>query len=55
MEPKWVDLQINGYGGIDFNDVGLTVEKVKAVTQRLAADGTARYLPTFVTGDPDMV
>ena len=55
MEPNWVDLQINGYGGIDFNTVGLTVEKVKAVTQRLAADGTARYLPTFVTGDPEMV
>ena len=55
MEPLWVDLQINGYGGIDFNAGGLTVEKVKAVTQRLAADGTAVYLPTFVTGDPEMV
>lgn len=55
MEPIWVDLQINGYGGIDFNSPGLTVEKVKAVTGRLATDGTARYLPTFVTGDPDVV
>ena len=54
-EARWVDLQINGYGGIDFNTVGLTVEQVCAVTRRLAADGTAQYLPTFVTGDPDMV
>ena len=55
MKANWVDLQINGYGGIDFNASGLTVEKVKAVTRRLAADGTAVYLPTFVTGDPGMV
>ena len=54
-EAKWVDLQINGYGGIDFNTVGLTVEQVRAVTQRLAADGTARYLPTLVTGNPETV
>ena len=55
MNPQWIDLQINGYGGIDFNSSGLTVDKVKAVTRRLAADGTAGYLPTFVTGDPETV
>ena len=55
MSPKWIDLQINGYGGIDFNAAGLTVEMVKSVTRRIAADGTAAYLPTFVTGDPEIV
>ena len=54
-EAGWVDLQINGYGGIDFNSAGLTVEQVRAVTQRLAADGTAHYLPTLVTGNPETV
>ena len=51
----WVDLQVNGYAGIDFNAPGLTVEAVKAVTERLEADGTAGYMPTFVTGDPETV
>ena len=51
----WIDLQVNGYGGVDFNAPGLTVEKVKAVTERLAADGTVGYLPTLVTGDPEML
>ena len=55
MEPFWIDLQVNGYGGIDFNSAGLTVEMVCAVTRRLAEDGTAGYLPTFVTGDPEVV
>lgn len=53
MKNEWVDLQINGYGGVDFNAPGLTVEKVEAVTERLEADGTCGYLPTIVTGNPE--
>ena len=52
---SWIDLQVNGYGGVDFNAPGLTVEKVKAVTEKLAVDGTVGYLPTLVTGDPEML
>ena len=37
----YVDLQVNGYAGVDFNAPGLTVEAVKSVTERLEADGTA--------------
>lgn len=54
-KPIWVDLQVNGYGGIDFNAPGLTVEKVKAIVGKLNADGTAAFMPTFVTGDPETV
>lgn len=56
MKAKgWVDLQVNGYAGVDFNAPGLTVEAVKAVTERLEADGTVGYMPTLVTGDPEML
>lgn len=55
MTGGWIDLQVNGYGGVDFNASGLTVEAVKAVTEKLAADGTVGYLPTLVTGDPDVL
>jgi len=55
MSAEWIDLQINGYGGVDFNAPGLTVEAVKQVTEKLAADGTVGYLPTLVTGDPEML
>lgn len=55
MKDSWVDLQVNGYAGVDFNAPGLTVEAVKAVTERLEADGTSGYLPTLVTGDPEML
>lgn len=53
MKENWIDLQVNGYGGVDFNAPGLTVEKVIAVTERLEQDGTQGYLPTIVTGDPE--
>ena len=52
---EWIDLQVNGYGGVDFNAPGLTVEAVRTVTERLAADGTVGYLPTLVTGNPETV
>lgn len=51
----YVDLQINGYAGVDFNASGLVVESVRRVCERLNADGTACFLPTLVTGDPEML
>ena len=51
----WIDLQVNGYGGVDFNAPGLTAEAVRTVTERLKADGTVGYMPTLVTGDPDVL
>ncbi len=51
-KAQWVDLQVNGYAGVDFNSPGLTAAQVAEVTRRLAADGTAGYMPTLVTADP---
>ena len=52
---SWIDLQVNGYGGVDFNAPGLTAEAVRSVTEKLEADGTVGYLPTLVTGDPEVL
>lgn len=52
---KWIDLQVNGYGGVDFNAPGLDLAAVKTISERLLADGTAGYVPTFVTGDPKTI
>lgn len=55
MKPNWIDLQINGYAGVDFNSRDLSVDGVVEVTSKLAAAGTAGYLPTIITGAPDKV
>ena len=55
MKPVWIDLQVNGYAGVNFNAEGLTVEAVRETTERLEADGTAGFMPTFVTLDPELL
>lgn len=43
------DLQVNGYGGVDFNQDALTPDALHAACERLAADGVGGVLATFTT------
>ena len=45
----WIDLQVNGYAGVDFSAAGLTVADVRRATEALVSKGTAAYCPTVVT------
>ncbi|MHA6484897.1 N-acetylglucosamine-6-phosphate deacetylase [Paenibacillus sp. strain BS8-2] len=47
--PGLVDLQINGYAGIDFNHPSITQEDVITVTRMLRSEGTTTYYPTVIT------
>jgi N-acetylglucosamine-6-phosphate deacetylase len=49
----YVDLQVNGYGGIDFNKVGLTAEELHGACERLEADGVEAFLATIITEQLD--
>ena len=31
MKPQWVDLQVNGYVGVDFNAPGLPPDECRAI------------------------
>ena len=44
-----VDLQVNGYGGIDFNQDSLDAEELHRACTRLAADGVSAILATVIT------
>ena len=44
-----VDLQVNGYAGVDFNRDGLTADDLHAACERLAGDGVVGFLPTIIT------
>jgi len=45
----YLDLQVNGYHGIDFNGDLLDAESLHSVCQRLEADGVAGILATIIT------
>src|SRR5581483_10855022 len=47
--PGLVDLQINGFGGIEFNDPKLTVEKVRQVALSQDKFGVTAFLATCTT------
>lgn len=49
--PGYVDLQVNGYWGVDFNSDGLTAEGLHLACERLRADGLAGILATLITDD----
>jgi N-acetylglucosamine-6-phosphate deacetylase len=47
--PGMVDLQINGYGGVEFNDPALTSDKVHQVALSQDAFGVTSFLATATT------
>lgn len=51
----YVDLQVNGYAGVDFNGDTLTVDAMHAVCHRIREEGAAGFLPTVVTDEVDVM
>ena len=53
--PGLVDLQVNGYAGLDFNGPveALTVEAVRRVCLRIRRRGVVTVLATLITDAPE--
>ncbi len=45
-----VDLQVNGFAGIDFNSPGLSPDMIDHALTSMLSCGTTRCLPTLITG-----
>jgi N-acetylglucosamine-6-phosphate deacetylase len=45
-----VDIQVNGFAGVDFNSAGLSADHVRKTLPALRATGVTRLLPTIITG-----
>lgn len=50
--PGFVDLQVNGYAGVDA--ASATAAELEAMAVALARDGVLAYQPTLISGDPDV-
>jgi N-acetylglucosamine-6-phosphate deacetylase len=53
LSPGFVDLQVNGFAGVDFNDPGTSIEQIGGALDAMFATGVTRCLPTVITGPPD--
>jgi N-acetylglucosamine-6-phosphate deacetylase len=47
--PGFVDLQVNGFAGVDFTDPALTHDSVLHAVSAIEKTGVTRFLPTLVT------
>jgi len=52
IAPGLIDIQLNGFGGIDLNAMAVTPQQVIRLVRLLAEGGVTRFCPTVTTGTP---
>ena len=55
VAPGLVDLQVNGYGGHEFNNPQLTPQIVREIALSMDRDGVVEFCPTFTTADHELL
>jgi N-acetylglucosamine-6-phosphate deacetylase len=53
LAPGFVDIQVNGFAGVDFNNPLAPQSEIDRALQTIVATGVTRCLPTVITGAPD--
>jgi N-acetylglucosamine-6-phosphate deacetylase len=51
--PGLIDLQVNGFGGVDFNRADLTAEMMDQALEAMLATGVTSCLPTIITASAE--
>jgi N-acetylglucosamine-6-phosphate deacetylase len=51
IAPGFIDLQVNGFMGVDFSDPNLTRESLLKATKALWKIGVTTFIPTVITND----
>src|SRR5690554_4396474 len=55
IAPGLVDLQINGYRGLDYNTLPLVDGLVREITQAVFSKGVTTYYPTVITNSVEAI
>ena len=50
VSPGWVDLQVNGFAGVDYNDPNTAADDIARSIEVQRSTGVARFYPTVITG-----
>src|SRR5579871_6723987 len=53
IAPGFVDLQVNGFAGVDYNSPAATHEEIARSLHVIFSTGVTRFFPTVITAAPD--
>ncbi len=53
IAPGWIDLQVNGFAGVDYNSAASSHEQIAHSIRAQFACGVTRFFPTVITGSPE--
>jgi N-acetylglucosamine-6-phosphate deacetylase len=53
LAPGWIDIQVNGFAGVDYNHPETPHEQIARSIHALFATGVTRFYPTVITGSPE--
>src|SRR5580765_2599615 len=53
VAPGFIDIQVNGFAAVDYNDPATPLDDIARSLQALFATGLTRFYPTVITGAPD--
>ena len=55
LSPGWIDVQVNGFAGVDYNSAHTSHEEISRSIQVLFSTGVTGFYPTVITGGPDVM
>jgi N-acetylglucosamine-6-phosphate deacetylase len=53
LSPGWIDVQVNGFAGVDYNSASTSHEEIARSIEVLFSTGVTRFYPTVITGGPE--
>jgi len=55
VSPGWIDLQVNGFAGVDYNSPDSSAEQIAHSVREMFRTGVTRFFPTVITGAPEQM
>lgn len=55
LAPGFIDLQVNGFAGVDYNEPSISSEEMAASLRSMFSTGVTRCYPTIITGSEERI
>ena len=55
VAPGFIDLQVNGFAGVDYNDPASSHEAISRSIQKMFSTGVTRFYATIITGSEERI